>query len=283
MERMVGAQGRTVRPLFEFLAASRPERAGRSNALASGVSVAGHALVLTLLGWTTMHAGPAYEGDPQLAHEYAVDLLPPAALARDAAVSPGAATMTTRHAVEAKHARYHDPGSELVSRARRELASLQPPAIELEVLPPPVAVFASLERSEYGGMGADSAFSAAEILADHHDKSAEDLASAAPQFTPYTEPPELSNPDLVRRQLSREYPMFLQDSGIGGRVILWFLVDETGKVRKWLLKQSSGHKALDQAALKVAHLMRFRPATNFDRHVSVWVALPVFFTVNEIG
>ena len=284
MEIQGSTRSRTERPMFAFLAASRPERSRRSSALATGVSVGGHALLITLAAWATAHAR-VYDLEPQIAHEYTVDLLPLAALARDAAVSPGARTMTTRHAFEPKHARFRErsPGSEEIDAARRALDTLRPPAIELDVVPPPTAVFASLERSEYGAIGEDSVYSAAEILGNHHDKTADELASAAPQFTPYTEPPELSNPDQVRRQLSREYPVFLQDNGIGGRVILWFLVDETGKVRKWLLKESSGHKALDQAALKVAHLMRFRPATNYDRHVSVWVALPVFFTVSEVG
>ncbi len=285
METRAGAGRGSAQPMFAFLAASRPERAGRSSALATGASVVGHALLLTLVGWATMHASQGGDEEPQMAHEHVVDLLPPAVLDRDAA--PGAATVKTQQESEARHARYHErsPGSDVVARARQELVRLAPPSFALDFVPPPqvTAVFASLDRSEYSGLGGDSTFSAAEIVADHHDKSAEALASAAPQFTPYTEPPELSNPDQVRRQLSRDYPMYLQDSGIGGRVILWFLVDETGKVRKWLLKESSGHKALDQAALKVAHLMRFRPAKNYDRHVAVWVALPVFFTVDDVG
>ncbi len=289
MATQAGARETAARPLLGFLAASRPERPDRASALATGASIGAHALLLTLAAWASTTADPSAQMQPQLAHEYAVDLLPPAVLDR-AVAEPGARTVTVHPSAEAKHARarlahaadrtaHRSPGSELVA-ARRALQELTPPDVPLDVIPPPTpATFASLDLSEYGGIGGDSTYSAAAIVADHHDKSVDELASAAPQFTPYTAPPELSNPDQVRRQLSREYPMFLQDNGIGGRVILWFLVDETGRVRKWLLKQSSGHKALDQAALKVAALMRFRPAMNYDRRVSVWVVLPVTFQV----
>jgi TonB family protein len=88
----------------------------------------------------------------------------------------------------------------------------------------------------------------------------------------------------VQTRLRREYPEQLQDQGIGGRVVLWFLVDENGYVRRYLMKESSGQPGLDRAAMKVARLARFRPAVNYDRHVAVWVALPVLFrTVEPAG
>jgi len=101
--------------------------------------------------------------------------------------------------------------------------------------------------------------------------------SAAPVPTPFTVAPELRNRDEVRRALERFYPPFLRDAGIGGTVLVWFFIDETGKVRNHLIKESSGHKALDEAALKVAEIMQFSPALNRDKKVPVWVALPIDF------
>ena len=101
--------------------------------------------------------------------------------------------------------------------------------------------------------------------------------SAAPVPTPFTVAPELRNRDEVRRALERFYPPFLRDAGIGGTVLVWFFIDETGKVRNHLIKESSGHKALDEAALKVADIMQFTPALNRDKKVPVWVALPIDF------
>src|SRR5690554_6857859 len=87
--------------------------------------------------------------------------------------------------------------------------------------------------------------------------SSSDDLSAAPTITPYTVAPELKNRAEVMRALERYYPPLLRDVGIGGAVLVWFFIDETGKVRNKQLRQSSGHQALDESALRVADLMQF--------------------------
>ncbi|MBI4409661.1 MAG: TonB family protein [Gemmatimonadetes bacterium] len=104
----------------------------------------------------------------------------------------------------------------------------------------------------------------------------EDL-SAAPVFTPYTVAPELLNRKETQAALQRSYPPVLRDAGIGGQVVVWFFIDETGRVKNARVHTSSGFEALDRAALGVAEIMRFSPAQNRDRRVPVWVALPVTF------
>ncbi len=104
--------------------------------------------------------------------------------------------------------------------------------------------------------------------------------SAAPTFTPFTVRPDLKNTNEVRRALEREYPPLLRDAGIGGQVNVWFFIDEQGSVIRTQVQKSSGHKALDDAALKVADLMEFTPALNRDKRVKVWVAFPITFTTN---
>jgi protein TonB len=88
----------------------------------------------------------------------------------------------------------------------------------------------------------------------------------------------LKNTAEVQRALERTYPPLLRDAGIGGTVLLWFLIDENGKVAKTQVKESSGHAPLDEAAAKVAAAMQFSPAINRDRNVPVWVAIPIMFT-----
>jgi TonB family protein len=100
----------------------------------------------------------------------------------------------------------------------------------------------------------------------------------APQYIRHTIRPDLKNAAEVQRVLMRTYPPLLRDSGIGGSVLLWFLIDETGKVVKTQLKESSGHAQLDEAAARVAEIMVFSPAINGDRKVTVWVAIPMLFT-----
>ena len=103
--------------------------------------------------------------------------------------------------------------------------------------------------------------------------------SAAPTFTPYTVRPDLKNRSEVGRALTREYPPLLRDAGIGGTVNVWFFIDENGRVVNTRIQESSGHKALDDAALKVASIMEFTPALNRDKRVQVWVAFPITFQI----
>lgn len=104
--------------------------------------------------------------------------------------------------------------------------------------------------------------------------------SDAPVFTPYDVKPELRNRAAVSAALRRFYPPLLRDAGVGGTVNVWFFIDEEGRVQNTRIQQSSGHKSLDDAALRVAELMEFSPALNRERRVKVWVALPITFTSN---
>src|SRR5512138_1167993 len=102
--------------------------------------------------------------------------------------------------------------------------------------------------------------------------SANEDISAAPRFTPFTVRPELRNRAEIARALERNYPPLLRDAGIGGETLVWFFIDENGRVQNTRINKSSGYDALDQAALTVASQMQFSPALNRDKKVPVWVA-----------
>ena len=104
--------------------------------------------------------------------------------------------------------------------------------------------------------------------------------SSTPAFTPYTVAPTIVNQSDVAAALNREYPPLLRDAGIGGTVTVWFFIDEQGAVVNQEVSTSSGHQALDEAALRVASVFRFTPALNRDEAVPVWVSLPISFTTN---
>jgi TonB family protein len=82
----------------------------------------------------------------------------------------------------------------------------------------------------------------------------------------------LTNPDEIRRELQEDYPPLLRDAGIGGTATVWAYVDETGRITKLQLDQSSGYEALDQAAMRVAARLRFEPATEAGRVITTWTA-----------
>jgi len=105
--------------------------------------------------------------------------------------------------------------------------------------------------------------------------------SAAPTFTPFTVRPGIKNRDELAQAMEREYPPLLRDAGIGGRVIVHFFIDEDGIVQNAVLAESSGHRALDEAALRIAPIIEFTPALNRDRRVSVWIQLPINFQIRD--
>ncbi len=103
--------------------------------------------------------------------------------------------------------------------------------------------------------------------------------SSAPTFTPFTVAPTIQNRAEVVREMTRQYPPLLRDAGIGGTVKVFFFIDESGSVQDFRIDQSSGHQALDDAALAVADVYRFTAALNRDKRVPVWVSFPITFQV----
>ena len=107
----------------------------------------------------------------------------------------------------------------------------------------------------------------------------EQVAVGAGNITPFTIPPRILNADAVVRALQREYPSVLRNSGIGGTVNVTFSIDEEGRVLATSVDQGSTYKALDDAALAVADVIRFSPAYNRDQRVAVRVTFPIVFEV----
>ncbi|MDT8341508.1 MAG: energy transducer TonB [Longimicrobiales bacterium] len=173
-----------------------------------------------------------------------------------------------------------------VSFSNSELEAIELPP-EIEIPPPPEAiarpatpVIAEAEVSEDITI-APTTFedNPVENLPPPPESTGEGDISAAPTFTPYTVAPGMTNGPEVIRALEREYPPLLRDAGIGGTANIWFFIDEDGRVQDTRIQQSSGHAQLDEAALKVAGIMRFSPALNRDKKVPVWVTFPITFQV----
>ena len=91
------------------------------------------------------------------------------------------------------------------------------------------------------------------------------------------EPRLLNQHDLIRA-IEREYPPMLRDRLIRGTTNVHILIDEEGIVRDRKVSKSSGHRALDDAALRVVRVARFSPAKNRDEPVALWIAPDITFT-----
>ncbi len=89
--------------------------------------------------------------------------------------------------------------------------------------------------------------------------------------------PRLLNRNEVQSLLDQLYPDSLRREGVGGRVLLWMRVSESGEVVEVRVHTSSGHDALDEAATEIAASMEFNPAENEGEPVSVWIAQPIHF------
>ena len=100
-----------------------------------------------------------------------------------------------------------------------------------------------------------------------------------PTFTPFTVAPSITNRQAVVQAMQEAYPPLLRDAGIGGTILVYFFIDADGDVEDVRINESSGHPALDDAALRVADVYRFTPARNRDELVPVWVSFPITFQV----
>ncbi len=179
--------------------------------------------------------------------------------------------------------------AEDVSFSVEELEMIELPP-EIEIPPPPEAI----------SRPATPVMATASIIDDDitiapttfADNTVEDLPpppmddgggeiSAAPVFTPMTVRPEIRNRAEVTAALMREYPPILRDAGIGGTVVVWFFITEDGLVQDTRVSVSSGQQQFDEAALKVADVIRFTPALNRDQRVQVWIEVPITFQVEQ--
>lgn len=264
--------------MFSHLLASGPARERRSSAAATAAAVVFHGAVIGAVAWMTMASDPSVA--PTRLAEQVTEVhfvaLPPAP-------QPATPNAPAERSALREPARHERSAAEPAAARARHFLALAPPEFTPPTVPPPtLAHFASLSAADDGVFGpAVDTLSAAAILRRAPEPTVEQLAAGPPTPSSYTVPPELTNEREIKRALQREYPMFLQESGIGGRVLLWFLIDQTGKVRRFELKESSGRKALDKAALKVATRMHFSPAENYSRKVAVWVVMPILFRIGD--
>ena len=82
----------------------------------------------------------------------------------------------------------------------------------------------------------------------------------------------------VITQVRPVYPPALRRSGSGGRVVVLFIVDETGTVRLPRIEDSSDY-AFDKPSLDAIRKWRFTPVIKDGRKVKTKMRLPLSFSV----
>lgn len=90
--------------------------------------------------------------------------------------------------------------------------------------------------------------------------------------------PGIDKPTPLFTESPVEYPLELWDQDIEGNTLVRVLVNEEGVVDSVMVVESSGHPALDSAAVRGALAMEFEPATKEGEPVRVWAQVPVYFS-----
>lgn len=90
--------------------------------------------------------------------------------------------------------------------------------------------------------------------------------------------PELQQPVPLYGENPIEYPVDLWDQDLEGTTVLRLRVSDTGQVDSVEVEESSGHDALDRAALDGARSLRFEPGRKDGQRVRMWASLPVEFS-----
>jgi len=103
------------------------------------------------------------------------------------------------------------------------------------------------------------------------------VVAAPPPPEPVTEPRGyigyLNNP-------APEYPSLAQDRGLQGRVILKVQVLTTGKPGDITVAKSSGHKILDDDAIRTVRRWVFDPARRGQTAIEGWVSVPLNYKLS---
>ena len=89
-----------------------------------------------------------------------------------------------------------------------------------------------------------------------------------------------SYPEMIY-QAAFVYPEEAKKAGIQGKVWVKALVDKSGTVRDVRLGKTSGHKMLDESALKSGWKNKFKPAIADGKPVATWVTYAVDFVLES--
>ena len=96
------------------------------------------------------------------------------------------------------------------------------------------------------------------------------------RFIPYDAPPiPIGGYGAIQRNII--YPEIAQEAGIEGTVVIQAFVDKKGKVTDTVVLKGIANTGLDEAAMTAIEKTRFKPATQRDRAVGVWISIPVHF------
>lgn len=127
----------------------------------------------------------------------------------------------------------------------------------------------------------DAAATGADTLAGAELSQAE-LWREALELAAVTEPPRMLNDRGFATLLAREYPPLLRDAGVGGEVLVRFVVDVRGRPQLVRVVSSTA-EPFERPSIRTIRRLRFTPARLNGNPVPVWVTLPIRWGISGPG
>lgn len=104
----------------------------------------------------------------------------------------------------------------------------------------------------------------------------EEEDGSASMFVAYDEAPEpIGGFGAIHKNL--KYPEIARKAGVEGKVLVHIRVDKKGNVIATKVLISLGNNGCDEAAIAAIKKVKWKPAYQRDKPVTVWVAIPVVF------
>lgn len=88
---------------------------------------------------------------------------------------------------------------------------------------------------------------------------------------------QMDTPPQATAKFPAQYPSTMSQKKITGKVIIACVIDASGKITTSSVRQSSGHRELDQAALSAVTRWKFKPAQKAGRPVKGSILVPFNF------
>ncbi len=259
------------------LIASRPRRERKAAAAATIASVIFHTTVIAGLIWATLAVGSdsAEHEEERITLLEIVDeppQLPDRPLPPPAKEEPPPPEPTPPPEAEPPPPEETAPPP-VVGDVAKGFQTLAEPDSVPDEIPPSTGV--ETDEADFSGEGVEGGKASGTAGGEAGGDGAG--GGGAPTLPSFTVAPELKNRAEYSKAVRKHYPRMLEKAGIGGRVLLWMLIDEEGQVLEIKVLRSSGHSAFDSAAVSVAGIMRFAPALDGEQPVMCEVVIPIDF------
>jgi TonB family protein len=89
---------------------------------------------------------------------------------------------------------------------------------------------------------------------------------------------EIEQPRPLFGEVPIEYPLHMWDQDMEGQTLLRVRVSDVGDVDSVQVLESSGYVSFDSAAVAGARKLRFAPARQDGKRITVWAEVPVHFS-----